>query len=386
MTTTFGINATLGELDLVSLTIDADDPLKKAFEIFTKHPTFPGLIVLKDGKLFRMLSKASFFEAMSQQYMYDLYSIRAVHFFFDENVSDNSLILDSNISVLSASTIALKRPGINRFDPIIVQCSENSFKLLDYYTLLLAENHVHILTSELLREANEFKKEVLGVVAHDLRNPIGAILGCANVLIESDINKEDSLEYIKIIQEVSQQMNNMVNDLLISAINDATDFMINPATFDVITLIAKIIANFKDSAEMKHQKLYFYYTENPIILNADSSKIREVLENLLSNAIKYSANDKQIKVSVEKLDEMVIIKVSDEGPGFSDFDKVKLFGKFARLSAKPTAGESSTGLGLFIAKKLVELHHGKIGVESIVNEGSTFIIELPNIPNSTVTD
>lgn len=377
MTTKFGINATIGELDLVSVTIDAEDQLKKAFKIFANHPTYPGLIVLKDGNLYRMLSKASFFEAISQQYMFDLYCNRAVHFFFDENISDHSLILDANNSVLNASTSALQRPINNRFDPIIVQFSENSFKLLDYYTLLIAENQVHIKTSELLREANEFKKEVLGVVAHDLRNPIGAILGCANALIEYDTNKEDSLEYIKIIQEVSQQMNNMVNDLLVSAINDATDFLINSVPFDIITLINQIITNFKKYTEVKNQKIHFYCSVDSIIINADSSKIREVLENLISNAIKYSANDKQIKVNIEKSNERVIIKVLDEGPGFSDSDKAKIFGKFARLSAKPTAGESSTGLGLFIVKKLVELHNGKICVESIINEGSTFIVELP---------
>ncbi|MBC8005554.1 MAG: hypothetical protein H7X84_08760 [Verrucomicrobia bacterium] len=377
MVSKIGIKATLGDLDLVSVSIDAEDKLSSAYDIFAKYPSCPGLIVLKQGKFFRMLSKASFFEAMSQQYMFDVYSRRSAHYFFDENDSEHCLILDVNISVLSASTMALCRPSSNRFDPIVVQCAEEDFKLLDYYVLLMAENKVHLQTTKLLRQANEFKKEVLGVVAHDLRNPISVILGFASLINSSDPNKEEILEYSKTILETSDQMNNMVKDLLGSAIKDAVDYTIHPAPFDLIKLMNQITNNFKESAEAKHQKIRFTSSESPITINGDSSKIREIFENIISNAIKYSEVDTQIKVSVECNDEAVIIKVSDEGPGLSEDDKSKIFDKFTRLSAKPTAGESSTGLGLFIVKKLVDLHGGKVWVESELNEGSTFIVELP---------
>ena len=383
MEPTIGINATLDDLDLVSASIDADDGLIKAYDIFAKHPTYPGLIVLREGKFYRMLSKVNFFEVMSRQFMFDVYSRRSANYFFDENDTSNSLMLDANTSVLNAATIALQRPSTSRFDPIIVKFSDGCFKLLDYYVLLMAENQVHIQTSRLLREANEFKKDVLGMVAHDLRNPISAILGFANILVESNKNDQDIPEYAKIILEASQQMENMVDDLLVSAINDATDFSINPAPFGLIRLVNQIVANFKESAEIKNQRIHFYYSDNSIRINADASKLREVIENLISNAIKYSETGKEIKIYVEKLDQKVTIKVTDEGPGMSDADKAKVFGKFTCLSAKPTAGESSTGLGLFIVKKLVELHRGKIWVESDLNEGSTFIVELPLNINGT---
>lgn len=377
MECSIGINATLGDLDLVSASIDADDRLIKAYDIFAKHPSYPGLIVSKDGKFFRMLSKANFFEVMSQQFMFDVYSRRSANYFFDENEISYSLMLDANTSVLKASTIALQRPSTSRFDPIIVKFSDSSFKLLDYYVLLMAENQLHIQTSKLLHEANEFKKDVLGMVAHDLRNPISAILGFANILVESTPNDQETSEYCKIILEASQQMQNMVDDLLVSAINDATDFSVNTSPFGLVRLINQIIANFKDPSELKNQKIHFFYSDNSIRINADATKLREVIENLISNAIKYSEAGKEIKIYVEELDQKVTIKVTDEGPGMNDTDKEKVFGKFTRLSAKPTAGESSTGLGLFIVKKLVELHGGKIWVESELNEGSTFIVELP---------
>lgn len=377
------INVTLGDLELVSASIDADDRLIKAYDIFAKHPTYPGLIVLKDGKLFRMLSKANFFEVMSQKFMFDVYSCRSVNYFFDESETSNSLMLDANTSVLKASTIALQRPNTSRFDPIIVKFSDDCFKLLDYYVLLMAENQIHIQTSRLLREANEFKKDVLGMVAHDLRNPISAIWGFAKILVESAQYDQDISEYCKIILEASQQMQNMVDDLLVSAINDATDFSLNPKPFDLIRLVNQIIANFREPAELKNQKIHFFYSDNLIRINADASKLREVIENLVSNAIKYSETDKEIIIYIEEADQKITIKVADEGPGMNATDKEKVFGKFTRLSARPTAGESSTGLGLFIVKKLVELHGGKIWVESELNEGSTFIVELPVNINQT---
>jgi len=171
---------------------------------------------------------------------------------------------------------------------------------------------------------------------------------------------------------------------LVSAINDATDFSVNPSPFDLVRLIDQIIANFKESSELKNQKIHFFFFDNSIRINADATKLREVIENLISNAIKYSEAGKEIKIYVEELDQKVTIKVTDEGPGMNDTDKEKVFGKFTRLSARPTAGESSTGLGLFIVKKLVELHGGKIWVESKMNEGSTFIVELPQ--NMLVTE
>jgi signal transduction histidine kinase len=377
MEQTIGINATLGDLDLISAIIDADEKLLKVYEVFKKNPTYPGLLLTRNGELYRMLSKARFYEVMSKQYMFDLFSHRPAHFFFDDNFPDSYLILDVNTSVLNAATLALQRPIKSRFDPIIVNCAENCYKLLDYYTLLLAQNQVHLQTAQLLGEANEFKKEVLGIVAHDLRNPISAILGFVKLIERHETLQELDRKYIGFIYESSLQMHNLVNDFLVTAINDATDFRMNPARFEIVRLVNQIITYFKEPSEKKDQKILLVHSHSEIYIIADAQKIREVIENLISNAIKYTGHRKQIKIFIECQNSMVNIKVSDEGPGLSDNDKEKIFGKFARLSAKPTDGETSTGLGLYIVKKLVDLHKGKIWAESKPGEGSTFIVELP---------
>jgi signal transduction histidine kinase len=142
--------------------------------------------------------------------------------------------------------------------------------------------------------------------------------------------------------------------------------------------------------KLKHQTLHLE-TEPQLLVEVDSSKIRQVFDNLISNAIKYSPHGKNITVSCQRRIHNAIgangtiaptayvqVAIKDEGQGLSEDDMKNLFGKFKRLSAKPTGGESSTGLGLSIAKQLVELHGGRIWAESEgKGKGATFFVELP---------
>jgi signal transduction histidine kinase len=109
---------------------------------------------------------------------------------------------------------------------------------------------------------------------------------------------------------------------------------------------------------------------------ADFERLREAMDNVVSNAVKYSPLDQPIHISLEKADRKVRFLVRDEGPGLTRDDKKRLFGRFQRLSAQPTGGESSNGLGLSIVKQIIELHGGNVSAKSRVGRGTTFIIEL----------
>jgi signal transduction histidine kinase len=111
-----------------------------------------------------------------------------------------------------------------------------------------------------------------------------------------------------------------------------------------------------------------------IYLQTDQTLLTQIIDNILSNAIKFSPADKEIFIELMRRGDRIIIKVKDQGPGFTDRDKEKLFGKFAKLSARPTGGEHSTGLGLSIVKKLVEILGGSISVESEAGHGAEFIL------------
>jgi signal transduction histidine kinase len=114
------------------------------------------------------------------------------------------------------------------------------------------------------------------------------------------------------------------------------------------------------------------------IATVDADRVRDAIDNLVSNAIKYSPIGGEIDVNVGRDGDSIMVQVKDQGAGLSPEDISRLFGRFQRLSAKPTAGESSTGLGLSIAKRIVDLHGGRITVESAgPGQGATFIMTLP---------
>jgi len=373
-----GINAVLSDLDLYTASIKTTDFLMEVFKIFEKDKGISGIIVYNGNSFFRMLSRTRFHESMSKKFMFELFSKRTVYSFFDEKHVEPFLFLSCNISVLTAANEALKREEHYRHDPIIVELENGDLKLLDFHNLLLAQTQVHMLTLKSLTDANEFKKEVLGIAAHDLRNPINSILGFSRLIINEEVNNDEITSYIEYIHNSASQMNELLSDLLVSAANDATDIDIARTVFDVTSLVKSAIFLFEHSLSAKRQSINFNACREELLVNADKQKLKEVLENLISNAIKYSEFDTIIRVSVEHINNDLEIKVQDNGPGLTPEDLGKMFGKFQRLSAKPTGHESSTGLGLYIVKKIVDKHGGKIDVESKPGFGSTFKVCLPN--------
>ncbi len=376
MGTPIGINTVLSDLNLISSSIKDSDNLVNVINIFDKDKKIPGIIVTKDGNFFKLLSRKRFHEAMSKKYMFELFSKRNVaSFFFDEELSEQNLFLPGSTSVLTAANEALMREDKYRQEPIIVNLG-NHFKLLDFYELLLAQTQVHLLTLNSLREANEFKNEVLGIAAHDLRNPLNTILGFSKLILESGENYEMMKNYAEYIHAGASQMNELLDDLLRS---DSTELKIEKTVFDLKTLIDSIIILFQNYLSAKNQVIEFYRQNDQIWIKADKRKLQEVLENLISNAIKYSGHGKVIKVYVNEIDDKLEIKIQDNGPGFSNDDLKKIFSKFQRLSAKPTGNESSTGLGLYIVKKIIDAHDGKIEIETGLGMGSIFTMYFPDV-------
>jgi signal transduction histidine kinase len=150
-------------------------------------------------------------------------------------------------------------------------------------------------------------------------------------------------------------------------------------------LIGELFDELSESADekviAKNQRLDFH-AKSSARLKTDKLLLWRILENLLSNAIKYSPEGKSIHISSKEENERTIFVIKDEGPGFSEDDKKKMFGKFQKLSARPTGNENSTGLGLSIVKMIVEKLMGSIQVESEQGKGSTFIVSLPNLDQS----
>jgi signal transduction histidine kinase len=234
---------------------------------------------------------------------------------------------------------------------------------------------------ERLRGANAFKSEILSKVAHDLKNPLGVISGRAEMMADfldaapAPVDKLRS--QVKHIRESSQRLIGMVDGLLAEAMADALNISIRREPIDIPAMVREIVEASRPLLEKKEQKIEVDAPES-LAVSGDPDRLREAIDNLVSNAVKYSPIGGWIGISVARAGDDALVRVSDNGPGLSPEDMSRLFGRFQRLSARPTAGESSTGLGLSIVKRIVELHGGQVTAESPgAGGGTTFTVALP---------
>ncbi len=266
-------------------------------------------------------------------------------------------------------------------------------QLEDASTKIRRQNH-H------LEELNNEKNEFMGIVAHDLKNPILSIKLLSQLLHDhSTISDEERMRFSSTIISSSDQMSRIINNLLdVNAIEQG-GMKMDITPFDISVAAYTVFEEYEAIAEAKAVKLHFASNTDAECI-ADQTATMQILDNLVSNALKYSPSGKNVWINVmgDKTWSTAMIEsgahgviprtsvttplcvrfeIQDEGPGLSEDDKKKLFGKFMRLSAQPTNGEGSTGLGLSIVKKMVTTMNGQVWCESNAGNGATFVVELP---------
>jgi len=233
-----------------------------------------------------------------------------------------------------------------------------------------------------LTQALEIKNQFLGLAAHDLRNPLSAVQGYLR-LLEMDPATSLSAEaqqFMVSIQHMTQNMLEMINTFLEKAALELGQVELQLQSIDLIAALQPLFQLYKEQAHHKKQRFQLHLAAPQIWLEADPYRLNQILDNLLSNAVKYTPTEGQIDVFFHLRGEQLEIRVQDSGPGFAEADKARLFGYFQRLTARPTAQESSNGVGLALTKQMVELHQGQIRVESTLGNGATFIVTLPLHP------
>ncbi len=233
-----------------------------------------------------------------------------------------------------------------------------------------------------LNDLNVEKQQIVDVVSHDLKGPFNRIFALVQLMSLSGGNlTDDQKEYMGKIHQISVDGLNMVRNLLDSKKieEEILDLTLEP--IDLESFVSSFIKNYKSVAQRKKIELIFKSSGNVMVL-ADRLYLNRILDNIVSNAIKFSQKEKEVTVSIENTQENVFLMVRDEGPGISEEEQEKLYGKFQKLSAKPTGGESSTGLGLSIVKALVESMGGSIACRSRLGEGTEFIITLKKADSS----
>ncbi|MEP2027055.1 MAG: ATP-binding protein [Reichenbachiella sp.] len=228
-----------------------------------------------------------------------------------------------------------------------------------------------------LIDINNEKNNLIRILSHDLRAPINNIKGL------TEIHQSEHKEFgakenqtLNLIKSESDRILSMISKILnVEALNVESKNE-NLEKVGVVQVLDETIASFSTAAKAKNITVEGNYPKEELIISGDKVHLHQVLENLVSNALKFSQPNTTIVLGLEQVGQTVQISIQDEGPGLTEDDKAKIFKKFQTLSAKPTANEVSTGLGLSIVKKYVEQMKGKIWYESELGKGTKFIVQF----------
>jgi signal transduction histidine kinase len=239
------------------------------------------------------------------------------------------------------------------------------------------------LQNEELTKLNEDKNKFIGIATHDLKSPLNRIKGFINIIQMSSLATVASQkEYFDMMLGTLTNMQNLISNLLDINKIDEGKHEFKKEQFDLVLFARESLQSFESQASEKLIKLSFNSDLASITIVSDKNILAQVLENLISNALKFSEKGTDVLLLIKSESSKIKITVQDHGPGISESEMNLLFGKFQKLSNRPTAGESSSGLGLSIVKDLVENLGGTIYCESIVGEGTSFIVEIQQDPNN----
>jgi ligand-binding sensor domain-containing protein/signal transduction histidine kinase len=230
---------------------------------------------------------------------------------------------------------------------------------------------------QIAEEASEFKTELIGVAANELRTPLKSIYDLTTMLLNGEVPLHLQIQYLNIIRDLTNRMTVTVDKLLDSNLIGVDSLLLRKRDISLKGLAELAVLRHQDLAAKKMQHIELHIESNATVYG-DEDRLTEMVGQLISNAIKYSPFGARIWVDVRQDNRVGRIEVRDEGQGLSEEDKFLMFRKFQRLSAQPTGGETSVGLGLALVKRIVDLHNGKVWAESEgKGKGATFIVELP---------
>jgi two-component system sensor histidine kinase/response regulator len=231
-----------------------------------------------------------------------------------------------------------------------------------------------------LRQLAEDKDELLGILAHDLKNYLGGMNMSAQ-LLTAHIQSGPNARLTQLAENIlrsSEQSLTFVKEFLANAAAEHR-LAAQPGSVNLTAVAAGVIRQHQDAARRKELQIRADFPAEPVLALGDASALDQVLNNLLSNALKFSPPGKQVQVAIRPAGRMVECRVRDEGPGFTAADKAAMFRRYQRLSARPTGGEPSTGLGLSIVRKLVLAMNGELSCESEPGNGASFTLRLPGL-------
>ena len=228
-----------------------------------------------------------------------------------------------------------------------------------------------------LRDQEQFRREFLGNLAHELKTPVFAVQGYILTLIEGGIDDQQvNMQFLERASRATERIVNILEDLDQIAKLEVDALKIEMRSFEIIDLIKEIVETLELKAKEKNISLRFHNDLSSIYVTADRNKISQVLTNLINNAISYGKIDGEVVISAVPIDDLVTIEVKDNGIGIDTEHFPRLFERFYRVEKSRNRNEGGTGLGLAIVKHIIESHQQSINVRSSIGIGSTFSFSL----------
>ncbi len=241
----------------------------------------------------------------------------------------------------------------------------------------LEESVLKISNSKLeIEELQSQKDDLFAMLIHDIKNPAGIIKSLVELLVSYDLSAIEQQEIIEDIMNTTHRIMQLSSEVSRVLALESSNLGLDLSPVNIYTISHQVSRRYEVKAKEKAIFLLHEVPEDLPTVDIDSLKIDEVISNLISNAIKFTQNGGTVRVKAMQKDNLLIMEISDNGQGLSESDLKLAFQRGAQLSAQPTGGEVSTGLGLWIVKRLVEAHGGKVWVRSFVGKGSTFAFSL----------
>ncbi|MGI8316818.1 two-component system histidine kinase PnpS [Halobacillus mangrovi] len=228
-----------------------------------------------------------------------------------------------------------------------------------------------------LKQLEQMRKDFVANVSHELKTPITSIRGFSETLLDGAMKDEAMLEqFLHIILKESGRLQSLIQDLLELSKLEREDFYLNIEQVEIQRLLHDLLPIVKQHADKKEVNLRTEI-DGETIIQGDSSRLKQVFMNLLTNAINYTGSEGEVTLNFKEKDDDIVISIADNGVGIPEEEISRIFERFYRVDKARSRNSGGTGLGLAIVKHIVEAHHGKVDVESVVNEGTTFHVSIP---------
>jgi signal transduction histidine kinase len=232
-----------------------------------------------------------------------------------------------------------------------------------------------------LQRVADARSQFLSTVSHELRTPLTAISAFSDILAHNRPGnlEERQLSQINAIRRSTTSLSNLVDDLLDVSRADSGKLSLDTAPFDFQELISDFAPLAEGVASQKNQIVNIVNFEEPILLNGDRSRFNQVLNNLISNASKYSPENSEITVTMSHLSGHIEVEIADQGIGIAPHNLGSVFVPFFRAEDQETQKQSGTGLGLSVVKTLIQLHGGRVNIESTPGVGTKVKFWVPGV-------